>query len=58
MAVSDAPVKKTAGTHSSPSGNDLSFVSTPNFMAGTESLVPELRHPSALVSQPLCPMGL
>ena len=57
MAVSDAPVKRAAGTHGSPSGTDLSFVSTPNFMAGTESLVLELRHPSALVSQPLCPMG-
>ena len=58
MAVSDAPVKTAAGTHGSPSGTDLSFVSTPNFMAGIESLVPELRHPSARVSQPLCPMGL
>ena len=58
MAVSHAHVKRAAGAHGSPSGTDLSFVSTPNFMAGTESLVPELRHPNARVSQPLCPMGL
>lgn len=36
--LSDVPVKRAPGTHGSPSGTDLSFVSTKaNFMAGTKS---------------------